>query len=122
MRRILPALCLAVAATVCGGAYAQPSQPPSAANPAERMQRFNERMAHLKERLQITSAQEGAWSAFVQAMQPQGHREPNARERHQQAVHTLYTQLNPEQQKVLDEVVARMQRHEHHAGGAMPAR
>jgi hypothetical protein len=153
MRQILSTLCVAIAATVCGGAYAQAAAPsPGGANPAERAQRFNERMAHLKQHLKITSAQEGAWDAFVQAMQPQARREPHAdaggqnlstpqrldrmdaqrqdmdaaMQHREQAIRTLYAQLDPQQQKIFDGVIARMQHHRPggagHAKADAPAR
>jgi hypothetical protein len=144
MRQILSTLCLAIAATACCGAHAQGAPSAAAATPAQRAERFNERMAHLKQRLKITPAQEGAWDAFVQAMQPQPHPEQRAdaggqklttpqrldrvearrqemdaaAQRHDQAIRTLYVQLNPEQQKIFDGVIARMQQHGHHPGGA----
>ena len=58
-----------------GEASAQASE--QRANPREadrraerRAERHAKRMADLKQRLQITSAQEGAWNQFVSAMQP----------------------------------------------------
>jgi len=104
-------------------------------DPAQLQQRMAEhharRMAELKVLLQITPAQEGAWTAFAAAMQPpaQPPQPPMARAeldkltapqridlqaRHEaeraahmkqrgDAVKAFYAQLNPEQQKVFDE-------------------
>lgn len=97
----------------------------------ERMQeRMARRMAEFKQRLQITPAQEGAWTAFAAAMQPpaQPPQRPDRAEferlttperidrmqalraqrnaemdRRAQATKTFYAQLSPEQKKVFDQ-------------------
>lgn len=53
-----------------------PSPAPSAEarqgrfDPAKRAERFNQRMAELKQKLQLTPAQESAWTQFTNAMRP----------------------------------------------------
>lgn len=41
-------------------------------DPAKRMERFSKRMGELKQKLQITPAQEAGWTSFTTAMQPSG--------------------------------------------------
>ena len=82
---------LAVALMAAAAATAQTPMPASGeasaqaseqrANPREadrraerRAERHAKHMADLKQRLQITSAQEGAWNQFVSAMQPPARR------------------------------------------------
>jgi len=94
-------------------------------------------MAELKEKLQITPAQEGAWQAFTQSMQPPQppqqaldreewarlktperidrmrtlRNERNAQaDRRAEAVKTFYAALSPEQQQRFDAVSLRMHR------------
>ena len=139
-------LAVALMAAAAAAATAQTSMPasgePSAqaseqrANPREadrhaerHAERHAKRMADLKQRLQIISAQEGAWNQLVSAMQPPA-RQPeqgagrNALERlttpkrldrmqamqterqnrmaaRNQAIKQFYSQLSAEQQKVL---------------------
>lgn len=82
-------LAVALMAAAAAAATAQTSMPASGeasaqaseqrANPREadrRAERHAKRMADLKQRLQITSAQEGAWNQFVSAMQPPARRSP----------------------------------------------
>ncbi|MDG9700532.1 Spy/CpxP family protein refolding chaperone [Ottowia cancrivicina] len=139
-------LAVALMAAAAAAATAQTSMPASGeasaqaseqrANPREadrhaerRAERHAKRMADLKQRLQIISAQEGAWNQLVSAMQPPA-RQPeqgagrNALERlttpkrldrmqamqterqnrmaaRNQAIKQFYSQLSAEQQKVL---------------------
>lgn len=84
---------LAVALMAAAAATAQTPMPASGeasaqaseqrANPREADRRAERRAEHhakhiadLKQRLQITSAQEGAWNQFVSAMQPPARRSP----------------------------------------------
>ena len=82
-------LAVALMAAAAAAATAQTPMPASGeasaqageqrANPREadrRAERHAKRMADLKQRLQITSAQEGAWNQFVSAMQPPARRSP----------------------------------------------
>lgn len=99
-------------------------------DPQKWQQRRAERAQALKDKLQLTEAQQPAWDAFQKAMQPQAHagltrldraemqklttperidrmhalREQRAAKADQrgQAVKTFYTQLTPAQQKVFD--------------------
>ena len=145
-------LAVALMAAAAAAATAQTSMPASGeasaqaseqrANPREadrradrRAERHAKRMADLKQRLQIISAQEGAWNQLVSAMQPPA-RQPeqgagrNALERlttperldrmqamqterqnrmaaRNQAIKQFYGQLSAEQQKVFDQQTAR---------------
>ena len=104
----------------------------------ERMQKHHaQRMAELKEKLKITPAQEGAWQAFTQSMQPPQppqqaldreewarlktperidrmrtlRNERNAQaDRRAEAVKTFYAALSPEQQQRFDAASLRMHR------------
>ena len=96
-------------------------------DPAQWQQRRAERAQALKQKLQLTDAQQPAWDAFQKAMQPPARarldraelrklttperidrmhalREQRAAEADQreQAIKTFYAQLTPEQQKVFD--------------------
>jgi len=96
-------------------------------NPEKWQHKRAERAQALKQKLQLTDAQQPAWDAFQKAMQPQAHarldrtelrklttperidrmralREQRAAEADQrgQAVKTFYAQLTAEQQKVFD--------------------
>lgn len=145
-------LAVALMAAAAAAATAQTSMPASGeasaqaseqrANPREadrhaerHAERHAKRMADLKQRLQIISAQEGAWNQLVSAMQPPA-RQPeqgasrNAFERlttpkrldrmqamqterqnrmaaRNQAIKQFYGQLSAEQQKVFDQQTAR---------------
>lgn len=123
-----------------GEASAQASE--QRANPREadrraerRAERHAKHMADLKQHLQITSAQEGAWNQFVSAMQPPAHPPEPGADRHaferlttperldrmqamhaerqnrmaarNQAIKQFYSQLSAEQQKVFDQQTAR---------------
>lgn len=111
-------------------------------DPAKRMERFAARMAKVKEKLQITPAQEGAWANWVTAIQPSanGRRpdraaleklptpqridqmralrtERNARmDRRAEATKTFYVALTPTQQSLFDAGAARMGRRHGHGG------
>ena len=136
VRRFLPAL---VVAAVIAGAPAAWSQPTDTTAPgtqdraAERQARIQhhlqERLDRMAERLQITSAQQGAWTTYVTAVQhligtkaTRPAREADAAsiarfraelasERAQKltqladATATLQQTLNPDQRKTLDEIV-----------------
>lgn len=49
-------------------------------DPAKRAERINQRLADLKQKLQITANQEAAWSSFSTAMQPPAQRQRLDRE------------------------------------------
>lgn len=114
---------------------AAPAERRARMDPAQRQQRMAERqarrMADLKAQLQLTPAQEGAWTTYTAAMQPPADMKrprmnrdefaqlttPQRIDRMQQlsterqarmqqrgeAVKTFYAQLTPEQQKIYDE-------------------
>lgn len=116
-------------------------------DPAERQARFDKRMSELKQKLQITSAQEGAWNSFVQALRPPAQppqrpdREALARmttperidqmralhaqrmaemDRRGEATKSFYATLTPEQKKTFDEQGLRGPRgHGMQPGGGM---
>lgn len=141
----------ALAAAIGAGAIAQtaPATPPAAAAPDSRghaqghgqghrdsgewQQRFERRMGELRQQLQISPAQEGAWTAFTEAMQPGQRMQRPDREamagmstpqridtmramraqrmarmdQRADATKTFYAALSPEQQKTFDELTAR---------------
>ncbi len=160
-QRVLWASMLAGAAIASSGAFAQQTPSPAAsapaaqvapaaptahahgdrADPAKRHARMQEhrarRLAALKEKLHITSAQEGAWSAFTAANQPPAGQPPQQRAdraefaklttpqrldrmqarqaersamfaRHADATRSFYAALNADQQKTFDAETARM--------------
>jgi hypothetical protein len=107
----------------------------------ERMERrMAERQALLKQKLQITSAQEGAWNTWTQATKPPANMQrPNREEfaklttperndrmrqlraqrqaemdKRADATKAFYAQLTPEQKKVFDSEGARFGRGGHH--------
>lgn len=115
-------------------------------DPARRAERFNQRMAQLKDKLQVTPAQEPAWSSFTAAMQPPAQRQRLDRQallqmttpdridhmravreqrqaemdRRGEATKAFYGHLNAEQQKTFDAETARMfsgKRMRHHHRG-----
>ncbi|HQQ70404.1 MAG TPA: Spy/CpxP family protein refolding chaperone [Alicycliphilus sp.] len=119
-----------------GGPMAQQMQRPRGATPEQRQQFMAKRMEAFKQKLQLTPAQEPAWTSFMQAMQP-GSRADHARldwqgmdklttperidrmramgaqrmaemDRRGDAVKAFYAQLTPAQQKTLDAEGARM--------------
>jgi hypothetical protein len=106
--------------------------------------RHAERMNELKQKLQITAAQEGAWTSFTEAMQPPANRQRPDREalmrlttperidqmralrtqrnaemdRRAEATKAFYAQLAPAPQKTFDEATARRWGgHRGHHGG-----
>lgn len=110
----------------------------------ERMQqRIAQRQAQLKQKLQITPAQEGAWTAYVAAMQPPANMQrvdpaelaklttPERIDRMRalraahhaemdkrgEATKTLYAALTPEQQKLFDAQSSPVRRSGGHHGG-----
>ena len=133
-------------ATLAGGAMAQ--TPPAAPtdgkpmahggmamrDPAKMQEMMAKRMAELKQKLGITAAQEGAWNAWTQSMQPPAqmvrpnpeemaklttperidkmkamHSERHARmDKRAESTKTFYAALTPEQKKVFDAETARM--------------
>lgn len=125
--------------------HAAPGERHARKDPAQRQQRMAEhharRMADLKDQLKISPAQEGAWAAYADALQPaplsQGprmgraefgqlttpqridHLQQRAAERQAhlqqrgEAVKAFYAQLTPEQQKLYDERALRGGRHGH---------
>lgn len=130
------------------GASAMPMHGHPAKDPKEMMGRWQERhgkhMADLKKDLQVTAAQEGAWTQFNAAMRPPAtppqrpdrqalaamttpERLDQMRALHQQrqaemdrradATKAFYAELTPEQKKKFDAHTARyMKGHRHHGG------
>lgn len=114
-------------------------------DPAKRAERVNQRLAQLKDKLQLSASQEAAWSSFAAAMQPPAQRRHIDREalqamttpdrldhmramreqrnaemdRRAEATKAFYGQLNAEQQKTFDSETARRfagPRKHHHRG------
>jgi len=111
-------------------------------DPARMQERMAQRLADLKQKLQITPAQEGAWSAYTSALQPtQMQQRPNRDEiaqlttperidrmrqlraqrmaemdRRADATKAFYAALTPEQQKVFDAETLRGGHHREHHG------
>jgi Spy/CpxP family protein refolding chaperone len=103
-------------------------------DPAKRAERMNRHLAALKQKLQISASQEGAWNSFASAMQPPAdmqRRDPQAlatlttperidqmramrdrrnaeMDRRGEATKAFYAQLTPEQKKTFDAETARM--------------
>jgi len=103
-------------------------------DPAKRAERVQQRLADLKQKLQLAPGQEPAWTSFASAMQPPAQmprpdREALARmptpdrldhlralrerrnaemDRRAEATKAFYGQLNAEQKKVFDAETARM--------------
>lgn len=131
--------------TSYGAAASSASAPPhqdGRFDPAKRMERFNARMAKVKEKLQITPAQEGAWANWITAIQPSANLQRPDRaaleklptpqridqmrafrtqriavmDRRADATKTFYTALTPAQQALFDAGAARMGRHHGHGG------
>jgi Spy/CpxP family protein refolding chaperone len=150
LRHLLSAIALATAA-LAGAALAQaPSAGPAPTGPGQAQgerhhahgaqdkergaKGFERRMAELKSKLQLTPAQEGAWTTFAEAMRPNPaakrpdhdammklptpERIDQMRALHQQhaaqmdqrgeATKTFYATLTPEQKKRFDDQTARM--------------
>jgi hypothetical protein len=108
-------------------------------DPARMQERMARRQAALKQKLQITPAQEGAWTAFTTAMKPPANMQRPQRgefaklttperidkmramrtarmaemDKRADATKTFYAALSPEQKKVFDAETARG-RHGHH--------
>ena len=139
-------LITALLATLAGGAMAQtPSAAPADGkpmahggmakrDPAKMQEMRAKRMAELKQKLGITAAQEGAWTAWTASMQPAGpmarpnheevaklttperidkmkatHNERHAQmEKRAESTKTFYAALTPEQKKVFDAETARI--------------
>ncbi|WP_041674912.1 Spy/CpxP family protein refolding chaperone [Ramlibacter tataouinensis] len=150
-------VCAALLASLAAGATAQtaPAAPSGAAaaqeqprhggrfDPAKRLERFEQRMTELKQKLQISGSQESAWTSFTNALRPQGKpqrpdREALARmatpdridhlralrnermaemDRRGEATKAFYASLTTEQKKVFDEATLRRGHHGHHGGG-----
>lgn len=139
----------AVIAGACFGA-AQAQTTPSAPagnppqqgrhfDPARMAERVNRHLADLKQKLQISAAQESAWTSFAAAMQPPANvqrPDPQAlsamttperldqmramrdrrnaeMDRRADATKTFYAQLTPDQKKTFDTETARMFQHGH---------
>ncbi|WBY00030.1 Spy/CpxP family protein refolding chaperone [Ramlibacter tataouinensis] len=148
-------LAVALVAGVAGGAVVAQTQPPQANgpgtesrqsrhhDPAKMAERVNQRLANLKQKLQVTPAQEAAWTSFANAMQPPAQRPRADREalarmttpdridhmralrdqrnaemdRRADATKAFYAQLSAEQKKTFDDESARMfQRGGRHMG------
>jgi protein CpxP len=116
-----------------------PQQQGDRHDPAKRLERFAARMAKVKEKLQITPAQEGAWANWITAIQPSANLQRPDRaaleqvttpqridqmralrtqrsvimDRRAEATKTFYAALTPAQQALFDAGAARMGRHGH---------
>ena len=137
-------LAAALAAGVTGVAAIAQTQPPTPAGAdgkhsrhfdREKMgERVSQRLADLKQKLQVSPAQEPAWTSFANAMQPQAQRPRTDREalarmatpdridhmralreqrnaemdRRADATKAFYAQLSAEQKKTFDDETARM--------------
>jgi hypothetical protein len=141
-----PSSAAPTAATAPVDASAAPKAQHKRMDPAQRMERMKEhrakRLAALKDKLKLTSAQEGAWSSFTEASQPPaGAARPQRMDRaefaklttpqrleHMQArqaersarfakraeaTKTFYAALTPEQQKTFDAETAKFAGHGH---------
>ncbi len=116
-------------------------------DPARMQERMAKRLAELKDKLKITPAQEGAWTAFTTALKPPAtrparpdraefeklttperidrlqtlHAQRDAEMRQRaEATKAFYAALNPEQQQVFDAEFLRLlsrARHGRHHGG-----
>jgi periplasmic protein CpxP/Spy len=114
-----------------------------AMDPAKMQEHMAKRQAALKQKLQLTPGQEGAWTAWTAAMKPGEFKRPERgefeklttperidrmralRQQHiaqmdkrAEATKTFYAALTPEQQKTFDAATAHGPRggHRHHAG------
>lgn len=111
-------------------------------DPARMAERVNRHLADLKQKLQITAAQEGAWTSFATAMQPPANMQRPDRQalgsmttperidqmramrdrrnaemdRRAEATKAFYGQLSPEQKKTFDTETAHMFQRGHHGG------
>ncbi|MEO7392234.1 MAG: Spy/CpxP family protein refolding chaperone [Ramlibacter sp.] len=116
-------------------------------DPARRQERMAKRLGALKQKLQVTPAQEGAWATYTAALKPTHFQRPQPgefeklttperidrmralRSTHQaemdkraDATKVIYAALSPEQKKVFDTEGLRFGRHGgghrgHHGGG-----
>lgn len=149
------ALVAALLASLAGTAWAQAANPPAATqeaapqrkDSARWQERFQRRMGELKQQLQLSPGQEGAWNDFIEQMQPRPgerlriDREQMARlttperidrlralrdqrnaemDRRAEATKAFYATLTPEQKKSFDDLTARRLQHGHghgHRGG-----
>ncbi|HSW16268.1 MAG TPA: Spy/CpxP family protein refolding chaperone [Ramlibacter sp.] len=156
IRPTLVAAALLAALAGTAGAQTPPAQPGAAAtspahehavkhgrmDPARMQARHAERMNQLKQKLQITSAQEGAWNSFVTALAPPANVQRPDRDalsrmttpdridqmralrsqrnaemdRRADATKAFYAQLAPAQQKTFDDATARIGRGHHGHG------
>jgi periplasmic protein CpxP/Spy len=111
-------------------------------DPARMQEHIAKRQAQLKEKLQITPAQEAAWSAYTTAMQPPANAKPPEHgefdklttperidrmramraaraaemDKRAEATKVFYAALSPEQKKVFDAETAPRQHARHHGG------
>lgn len=111
-------------------------------DPARMAERVNRHLADLKQKLQITAAQEAAWTSFATAMQPPANvqrpdrqamanlttperldqmramrdRRNAEMDRRAEATKAFYAQLSPEQKKTFDTETARMFQRGHGGG------
>ena len=126
-----------------GGDHGQRDPAKMAEFRARMEQRMAERLGQLKQKLQITPAQEGAWNAWTSAMRPAArqHAQHNewaqlttperidrmramraersaAMDQRMDATKNFYSALNPEQRKTFDAVGLRFLggKHRHHGG------
>lgn len=136
-------IAVALLASVGLGAIAQtapaPANPPAEGryhhrmDPAKMQERFTQRMADLKQKLQLTAAQEPAWTSFTNGMRPTGTMQRIDREalsklstpdridqmralrnqrmaemdRRGEATKAFYNALTPDQKKVFDAETSR---------------
>lgn len=145
IRRLLPVLVVASLAAAAPSVWSQPidtntpaTQDNTAARQARLQQHLQGRLNSMAERLQITPAQQGAWTTYVNTVQSLAgtklrrpaseadatsvvrFRAEIAAERAQKlsqladATATLQQALDPQQQKTLDEIVRHAGRRAHH--------
>lgn len=145
-------LAAAVVAGIAGITAVAQAQPPVDAqgkygqrfDPSKRAERLNQHLADLKQKLQVTPAQEAAWTSFANALQPPAERQRLDRQalagmstpdridhmralreqrnaemdRRADATKAFYAQLGAEQKKTFDAETARLfqrgGRHRHH--------
>lgn len=148
IRRLLPVLVVASLAAAAPSVWSQPidtntpaTQDNTAARQARLQQHLQGRLNRMAERLQITPAQQGAWTTYVNTVQSLAgtkltrpaseadatsvvrFRAEIAAERAQKlsqladATATLQQALDPQQQKTLDEIVRHAGRRAHHRRG-----
>lgn len=145
IHRLLPVLVVASLAAAAPSVWSQPidtntpaTQDNTAARQARLQQHLQGRLNRMAERLQITPAQQGAWTTYVNTVQSLAgtklrrpaseadatsvvrFRAEIAAERAQKlsqladATATLQQALDPQQQKTLDEIVRHAGRRAHH--------